>query len=173
MTEDVPKHEMPISTYEQLPDTVLDYKKKHGIGRFDPAAFDKQEQKLKDMWKEVEDEGRSMSMINGFSVTRTMHVLMGVTGIKVDSRCCLVNEPTRRGTVRFIGTIPSLPGMHDAPWIGIALDEPYGKNDGSVNGERYFQCEKNHGVIVRPERMEIGDFPELGLDEEDPDMEEI
>lgn len=50
---------MPISTYEQLPDTVLDYKKKHGIGRFDPTASEKQEQKVKDMWKEVEEEGTS------------------------------------------------------------------------------------------------------------------
>ena len=94
-------------------------------------------------------------------------------GIKIDARCCLANEPTRRGIVRFIGTIASLPGPHDAPWIGVALYEPFGKNDGSINGERFFQCEKNHGVIVRPERVQIGDYPELGLEEEDPDMEEI
>lgn len=51
----VPKWEMPESTYEQLPDTVLDFKKKNKIGRFDPAAPQKQEQKAKDLWKEVED----------------------------------------------------------------------------------------------------------------------
>lgn len=95
------------------------------------------------------------------------------TGVNLDARCCLANEPTRRGTVRFVGVINSLPGLHGAPWIGVALDEPFGKNDGSINGERYFQCEKNHGVIVRPERIQIGDYPELGLEEEDPDMEEI
>ena len=73
----------------------------------------------------------------------------------------------------FVGTIPSLPGPSGAPWIGVALDEPFGKNDGSVNGERYFQCEKNRGVFVRAERVEIGDFAQLGLEEDDPDMEEI
>ena len=50
---------MPISTYEQLPDTVLDYKKKNKIGRFDPTASKKQEQKAKDMWKEAQEEGNT------------------------------------------------------------------------------------------------------------------
>ena len=74
--------------------------------------------------------------------------------------------------MEFVGLIPSLPGASDGPWVGVALDEPYGKNDGSVNGERYFQCQGNHGIFVRPERIEIGDYPELGF-EDDPDMEEL
>lgn len=71
-----------------------------------------------------------------------------------------------------MGTIFSLPGLHGAPWVGIALDEPFGKNDGSVNGEILFKCKSKHGIFVRPERLEIGDFAELGL-EDDPDLEEI
>ena len=94
-------------------------------------------------------------------------------GVIVDARCCLAGEPTRRGNVRFVGVIPSLPGLPQAPWIGVALDEPFGKNNGSVNGESYFHCMDNHGVLVRPERIDVGDYPELGLEEEDPDMEEI
>lgn len=49
------------------------------------------------------------------------------------------------------------------------LDEPTGKNDGSVKAKRYFQCSNNCGVFVRPERVETGDFPvldELGEDDE-------
>ena len=94
-------------------------------------------------------------------------------GIIVDARCCLADEPTRRGNIRFVGVIPSLPGLSQAPWTGVALDEPFGKNDGSVHGKRYFQCKDNHGVFVRPERVVPGDYPELGLEEDDPDMEEI
>lgn len=34
-------------------------------------------------------------------------------------------------------------------WIGIELDQPEGKNDGSVNGVRYFDCQENHGLFVK------------------------
>lgn len=93
--------------------------------------------------------------------------------IAVGARCRLANESTRRGTIRFVGSIPSLPGLRDAPWIGIELDEPTGKNDGSVNGVRHFTCEMNRGVFVRPEKVEVGDFRELGLEDVNSDMEEM
>ena len=66
-----------------------------------------------------------------------------------------------------------IPGPLGAPWIGIVLDEPTGKNDGSIKDERYFQCEENRGVFVRADRVNIGDFGKLGLEDDDPDMEEI
>ncbi|XP_031427071.1 CAP-Gly domain-containing linker protein 1-like [Clupea harengus] len=42
------------------------------------------------------------------------------------------NKP---GVVRFLGETQFAPGQ----WAGIVLDEPIGKNDGSVSGVRYFQ----------------------------------
>ena len=50
---------MPESQYETLPDTVLAYKKDHKIGRFDPAAPEIQERKVKEMWDEVERRSKS------------------------------------------------------------------------------------------------------------------
>lgn len=53
----------------------------------------------------------------------------------------------------------------------MALDEPTGRNDGSVGGQRYFEAGANCGVFVRPERVEVGDFDVL--DELGEEMEEI
>ncbi|KAL9127560.1 MAG: hypothetical protein Q9175_007708, partial [Cornicularia normoerica] len=89
----VPKYEMPESQYETLPDTVLAYKRDHKIGRFDPAAPEIQERKVKEMWNEVEER----------NITPT-------------TRCRLSDSSTKRGNVSFVGPIPSLPGPTGAPW---------------------------------------------------------
>lgn len=52
----------------------------------------------------------------------------------------------RQATVRFVGTTHFAPG----DWVGIELDEPTGKNDGAVQGERYFDCEPGFGMFIRP-----------------------
>lgn len=52
---------MPEETYETLPDSVLAYKRNHKIGRFDPAAPEIQDRKVKEMWKEVEERSMSLS----------------------------------------------------------------------------------------------------------------
>lgn len=73
--------------------------------------------------------------------------------------------------VRYVGDVPEIPGQLGA-WIGVQLDEPVGKNDGSVGGKRYWGEDggPKHGVFVRPERVEVGDWPVLDDME---DMEEI
>ncbi|CAB3256331.1 unnamed protein product [Arctia plantaginis] len=38
-------------------------------------------------------------------------------------------------------------------WIGVELDAPTGKNDGSVGGTRYFSCRTRHGIFVRPDKL--------------------
>nr|KIR89490.1 dynactin 1 [Cryptococcus tetragattii IND107] len=60
------------------------------------------------------------------------------------------------GYVRWTGANP---GFAAGKWVGVELFEPGGKNDGSVKGERYFDCKPNHGVFVRPSQVRILEAP--------------
>uniref|UniRef100_A0A671P249 Dynactin subunit 1 n=1 Tax=Sinocyclocheilus anshuiensis TaxID=1608454 RepID=A0A671P249_9TELE len=55
----------------------------------------------------------------------------------------------QRGTVAYIGATLFASGK----WVGVILDEPKGKNDGTVQGKRYFTCEENHGIFVRQSQL--------------------
>ncbi|KAF4965578.1 hypothetical protein FSARC_6642 [Fusarium sarcochroum] len=52
----------------------------------------------------------------------------------------------RKGIVRFAGSTHFQVGE----WIGVELEEKTGKNDGSVQGERYFDCPSGYGMFVKP-----------------------
>lgn len=92
-------------------------------------------------------------------------------GLALNGRVRLLPESdARRGTISYIGLVPEIPGI--GAWIGVTLDEPTGKNDGTVKGKRYFECDTNCGVFVRPERCEAGDFPALN-EFGDEDLEEM
>ncbi|KAL1971708.1 hypothetical protein VTN31DRAFT_2329 [Thermomyces dupontii] len=164
----VQKFELPQEAYEKLPGSVLAWKKEQKLGRFDPNAKSPMdlyaEQGRKDQ-EEVEKRGIATSRRAIILPSSPPHL--------------------RRGTVQYIGPVPEIafkPLGNKRPdedytgpvplWVGIQLDEPTGKNDGSVNGKRYFDCPPNYGVFVKPERVEVGDFPPLE-DLNDEDMEEI
>ncbi|XP_065890295.1 CAP-Gly domain-containing linker protein 3-like isoform X2 [Dysidea avara] len=53
------------------------------------------------------------------------------------------------GVIRYIGAFD----LSDGTWIGLEMKRPCGKNDGSVQGKRYFTCKPNHGVMVRPSKV--------------------
>lgn len=77
--------------------------------------------------------------------------------ISVGQRCEVAGG--RRGEVMYVGKCDHGCGY----WIGVKYDEPVGKNDGSVKGKRYFDAEMNYGGIVRPNLVQVGDFPEKDL----------
>uniref|UniRef100_A0A9J7Y895 Kinesin family member 13Ba n=1 Tax=Cyprinus carpio carpio TaxID=630221 RepID=A0A9J7Y895_CYPCA len=56
---------------------------------------------------------------------------------------------SKSGTVRYIGPTHFSEGV----WVGVELDTPSGKYDGSVEGHQYFQCNPGYGVLVRPDRL--------------------
>jgi tubulin-folding cofactor B len=84
-------------------------------------------------------------------------------GISVGMRCeCAPGA--RRGTVMYVGEIPKLKPGH---WVGIKFDEPVGRADGTVKGERIFACEPTFGAFVRGGKVTVGDFPERDLMDSD------
>ncbi|KAM9778287.1 kinesin-like protein KIF13B isoform 2-T2 [Syngnathus typhle] len=58
----------------------------------------------------------------------------------------------KRGIVRYVGPTDFAEGM----WVGVELEVPAGKNDGSVGGKHYFHCNPGYGVLVRPDRVTRG-----------------
>ncbi|KAF1970182.1 tubulin-specific chaperone-like protein B [Bimuria novae-zelandiae CBS 107.79] len=143
----VEKYTMPTTEYETRTDSVLAWKKNQKLGRFDPNAPSIEQQKVQASEREIEERG-----------------------ITLGARVRILPETdSRRGTVSYVGPVPEIPGI--GSWVGITLDEPTGKNDGTVNGTKYFECGRNYGVFLRPERCEIGDFPPLDLGDED--LEEL
>ncbi|XP_053697406.1 dynactin subunit 1 isoform X4 [Sabethes cyaneus] len=54
-----------------------------------------------------------------------------------------------RGTIAYIGMTSFAVGK----WIGVILDEPKGKNNGSIKGQTYFSCDENYGMFVRPTQL--------------------
>jgi hypothetical protein len=55
------------------------------------------------------------------------------------------------GTIRFLGSTLFAVGL----WVGVELDQPLGKNNGSVQGQQYFTCSLNYGLFVRPEHVKL------------------
>lgn len=58
----------------------------------------------------------------------------------------IVLTDDRHAVIRFVGNTHFAPG----DWVGVELEDATGKNDGSVQGERYFTCRPNFGMFVRP-----------------------
>ncbi|GLD59554.1 kinesin-like protein KIF13B, partial [Lates japonicus] len=58
----------------------------------------------------------------------------------------------KTGTVRYVGPTDFAAGT----WVGVELEVPAGKNDGSVGGKHYFHCNPGYGVLVRPDRVTRG-----------------
>ncbi|XP_053677042.1 kinesin-like protein KIF13A [Anopheles nili] len=61
----------------------------------------------------------------------------------------LIRPYNTSGVIAFVG------GTHfqGGTWIGVELDTPTGKNDGTVQGIQYFDCRSKHGIFVRVDKL--------------------
>ncbi|PRD30490.1 UNVERIFIED_CONTAM: Clip1 [Trichonephila clavipes] len=60
----------------------------------------------------------------------------------VGERVCI--SGVKQGILRYFGRTNFAQGY----WCGVELDEPVGKNNGTVNGVIYFNCKPNHGIFA-------------------------
>lgn len=139
----VEKYEISNEDYDKKADSVRNFMKQNKLGKFSEEAQNVEERAKQ---KELAEEERSKSM-------------------KIGDRCevKVLRQPTKRGSVMFIGQTEFKPGV----WIGVKYDEPLGKNDGSVSGKRYFECPAKYGGFVRPSQVTVGDFSEELFDEDE------
>eukprot|EP00887_Chlorella_sp_A99_P007607 scaffold20.g7607.t1 len=79
------------------------------------------------------------------------HQAAEAAAVEVGVRCEV--EGGRRGAVRYVGHCEGLP---KGWWVGVQYDEPVGKNDGSIKGQRYFECPPGYGGFVRPALVKTG-----------------
>lgn len=61
----------------------------------------------------------------------------------------------RTAVVQYTGKTQFAPG----DWLGVVLDGATGKNDGSVQGQRYFDCQSGYGMFIRPSSATVLDEP--------------
>ncbi|XP_063233174.1 dynactin subunit 1 isoform X2 [Bacillus rossius redtenbacheri] len=73
-------------------------------------------------------------------------------GLRVNQRVEVTGKDVQ-GVVAYVGTTLFSSGK----WIGVILDEPKGKNNGTVKGKTYFQCKDNHGMFVRQAQLTLLD----------------
>ncbi|KAJ5071315.1 ras guanine nucleotide exchange factor a [Anaeramoeba ignava] len=62
-----------------------------------------------------------------------------------------VEIQNQKGIIKFIGNTEFAPGL----WVGIELDSSTGRNDGTINGVKYFDCKPSHGIFVRESFLSI------------------
>lgn len=141
----VDKFEISEEEYAKRTDTVKAFLEKNKLGK-----YNEEEMKRRAEEKKQEEEAE----------------VAAAQLCKVGDRCevCVPNQPKRRATVMYVGKTEFKEGW----WIGVKYDEPLGKNDGTVNGKKYFECLPKYGGFVKPIYVKIGDFPEeeFNLDEE-------
>uniref|UniRef100_A0AAQ5ZE74 CAP-Gly domain-containing protein n=1 Tax=Amphiprion ocellaris TaxID=80972 RepID=A0AAQ5ZE74_AMPOC len=53
------------------------------------------------------------------------------------------------GVIAYLGETQFAPGQ----WAGVILNDLLGKNDGSVGGVRYFECQPLQGIFTRPSKL--------------------
>jgi hypothetical protein len=86
------------------------------------------------------------------AITKTVN-MKDVEGFKTSDigKDCVVTG-LGSGVIRFVG----FHGEHTSePRIGIEMSKPKGKNNGTVNNFKYFECTDGHGLLTIPAKVQL------------------
>ncbi|RMC12297.1 hypothetical protein DUI87_09810 [Hirundo rustica rustica] len=83
----------------------------------------------------------SKAMIPSYDHVTGRAMLLSL-GLKLGDRVVIAGQKV--GTLRFCGTTEFASGQ----WAGVELDEPEGKNNGSVGKVQYFKCAPKRGLNI-------------------------
>lgn len=146
---DFRRFELTDEEYAIKKGTVKDFKMRNKLGQYSDDAGSLAEKKARQLKEKCEQEERALE------------------SIEIGARCQVrvANAPTRLACVKYKGELGKGENKKPGYFVGVRYDEPLGKNDGSVDGHRYFECPPNYGGFVKPEFVTCGDFPEENFDE--------
>ncbi len=104
------------------------------------SVLDKSQQQThtKSQQKLNEDEFRELMEALADWVKLDAHVIVSTNSVQ-----------NKRGHIRYIGATNFGAGV----WIGVELEQKFGKNDGRVKDKRYFTCPEDKGVFVRVDKL--------------------
>ena len=83
---------------------------------------------------------------------------------------CQTKPGGRLAQVKYVGV--SLQGLPRGYWVGVQYEEKVGKNDGRLNGRRYFRCPPGHGGFIRATKVTKLEQPGAAVQLEDPEADE-
>lgn len=103
------------------------------------------------LWSEAEGSTMSFSSKSPgraltSSITSSGPGLPSVGDRVIASERLMLDRGAQLATVKFVGETAFAAGV----WVGVALHNPVGKNDGRVDGMRYFDCQPECGLFLRP-----------------------
>ncbi|XP_046565215.1 uncharacterized protein LOC124273916 [Haliotis rubra] len=71
--------------------------------------------------------------------------ISGRVQVQLDDHVVIKGD--RTGYIRYVGHLDKI-GQPNMIFVGLELDAPVGRHDGSLDGKRYFYCRKDHGIFL-------------------------